>query len=84
MCLAVPGRIVSVTDGDPLLRVGSVDFGGILKSINLAFVPEARVGDHVLVHVGFAITVIDAREAARVFAHLREIGEWGPGDGDPA
>ena len=74
MCLAVPGRILSVSGDDPLSRVGRVDFGGVVKEINLAFVPEARIDDHVLVHVGFAITVIDAAEAARVFAHLREIG----------
>jgi len=75
MCLAVPGRILSLSGGDPLTRVGRVDFGGIIKEINLAYVPEAAIGDHVLVHVGFAITVIDEAEAARVFEHLREIGE---------
>jgi len=58
---------------DPLMRVGRVDFGGVVKEISLAYVPEAEIGDHVLVHVGFAITVIDEAEAARVFAHLREI-----------
>lgn len=57
------------------MRVGRVDFGGLIKQINLAYVPEAKVGDHVLVHVGFAITVIDEAEAKRVFEHLREIGE---------
>jgi hydrogenase expression/formation protein HypC len=84
MCLAVPGRILSIAGGEPLLRVGRVDFGGIVKEINLAYVPEAELGDHVLVHVGFAIAVIDEAEAARVFAHLREIDallqdEAGPG-----
>jgi hydrogenase expression/formation protein HypC len=73
MCLAVPGRILSVAGDDPLMRVGRVDFGGVVKEINLAYVPEAGIGDHVLVHVGFAITVIDEAEAARVFEHLREI-----------
>lgn len=75
MCLAVPGRILSTEGDDPLMRVGRVDFGGIVKQINLAYVPEATVGDYVLVHVGFAITVIDEAEADRVFEHLREIGE---------
>ena len=75
MCLAVPGRILSIAGDDPLTRLGRVDFGGIVKEINLAFVPEAAVGDHVLVHVGFAITVIDAAETARVLAALRAIGE---------
>ena len=77
MCLAVPGRILSVCGDDPLTRLGRVDFGGIIKEINLAFVPEACVGGHVLVHVGFAIAVIDEAEAARVFEYLREIGEIG-------
>jgi hydrogenase expression/formation protein HypC len=73
MCLAVPGRILSLAGNDPLTRTGRVDFGGLIKEVNLAFVPEAEVGDHVLVHVGFAITVIDEAEARRVFEHLREI-----------
>ena len=75
MCLAVPGRLLSVTGEDPLTRVGRVDFGGIVKEINLAFVPEAQVDDYVLVHVGFALTVIDESEAAQVFEALREMGE---------
>jgi hydrogenase expression/formation protein HypC len=75
MCLAVPGRVLSISGDEPLMRIGRVDFGGIVKEINLAYVPEAAVGDHVLVHVGFAITVIDEEEAVRVFEHLREIGE---------
>ena len=75
MCLAVPGRILSVSGDEPLMRVGRVDFGGVVKEINLAYAPEAEVGDYVLVHVGFAITVIDEAEAARVFERLREIEE---------
>ena len=75
MCLAVPGRVLDLSGGDPLTRVGRVDFGGVIKEINFAFAPEAEVGDHVLVHVGFAITVIDEAEAARIFVHLAEIGE---------
>jgi len=75
MCLAVPGRLLSVAGEDPLARVGRVDFGGIVKEISLAFVPEARVDDYVLVHVGFALTVIDESEAAQVFEALREMGE---------
>ena len=73
MCLAIPGRILSVAGDDPILRVGRVDFGGIVKEINLAYVPEAGIGDYVLVHVGFALTTIDEAEAARVLAYLREI-----------
>jgi len=75
VCLAVPGRLLSVAGEAPLTRVGRVDFGGVVKEINLAFVPEARVGEYVLVHVGFALTVIDEDEAVQVFEHLREMGE---------
>jgi len=75
MCLAVPAKILSVSGDDPIMRLGRVDFGGVVKEINLAYVPEARIGDYVLVHVGFAITVIDGTEAARIFEHLRELGE---------
>jgi len=75
MCLAVPGRIVEIMDdGDIAFRRGRVDFGGIRKEINLAYTPEAEIGKYVLVHVGFAISVIDEDEAQRVFQYLREMG----------
>lgn len=70
MCLAVPGRVISIESDDPLTRQGRVDFGGVVKSVNLAYVPEVRPDDYVLVHVGFAITIVDAREAERVFEYL--------------
>ncbi len=73
MCLAVPGKIVSIAGDDPLERTGKVSFGGILKEACLACVPEAQVGDYVLVHVGFAISRLDEQEARRVFDHLREM-----------
>ena len=75
MCLAIPGKILSMSGDEPLMRTARVDFGGIVKEINLAYTPEARLGDYVLVHVGFALTVIDAAEANRVFEHLDRIGE---------
>ena len=75
MCLAIPGRITSVTGDDPLSRTGTVDFGGIQKEVNLAYVPEANVGDYVIVHVGFAISRVDEREANEVFEYLRQMGE---------
>ena len=75
MCLAIPGRVISMSEGDLILRTGRVDFEGIVKEINLAYVPEAGIGDYVLVHVGFAIALIDEAEAGRVLGHLREIGE---------
>jgi hydrogenase expression/formation protein HypC len=75
MCLAVPGKILSIEGDDPLLRCGRVDFSGAVKQVNLAYVPEAKVGDYVLVHVGFAINMIDEEEANQVFQYLREIGD---------
>jgi len=75
MCLAVPGKILSVAGDEPLLRMGKVSFGGIVKEVNLAFVPEAVVGDYVLVHVGCAITRVDEQEAQRVFEYLRQMDE---------
>ena len=73
MCLAVPGRVVSISGEDPVSRMGRVDFGGVQKQVSLAFVPEAREGDYVLVHVGFAITRVDEEEARKVFEYLEEI-----------
>ena len=73
MCLAVPGKILNIEGSDPLLLSGKVDFGGILKQVNLAFVPEAKAGDYVLVHAGFAISVIDEEQADEVFEFLRQM-----------
>jgi hydrogenase expression/formation protein HypC len=75
MCLAIPGRITSVTGGDALSRTGKVDFGGVQKEVNLACVPEAKVGDYVMVHVGFAISRVEESEANEVFDYLRQMGE---------
>jgi hydrogenase expression/formation protein HypC len=74
MCLAVPGKVLSVGDGDPAFRTGNVDFCGIRKTVNLAFTPEVQAGDYVLVHVGFALTCIDVAEAMRTYSYLEEIG----------
>ena len=63
MCLAIPGRITSLEGGEGLARTGKVDFGGIQKEANLAYVPEAKVGDYVIVHVGFAISMVEESEA---------------------
>jgi hydrogenase expression/formation protein HypC len=74
MCLAVPGQVLSIEgEEDALTRQGRVAFGGIIKHVNLAYVPEAIVGDYVLVHAGFAIATIDAVEASRTLAYLAEI-----------
>lgn len=75
MCLAIPGRITSIAGEDPLERTGKIDFGGILKEASLAYVPEAQVGDYVIVHVGFAISRVDEEEAQKVFEYLREMEE---------
>jgi hydrogenase expression/formation protein HypC len=75
MCLAIPGRIVTISGDAPMMRFAQVDFGGVGKQINLAYVPHARIGDYVLVHVGFALTVIDETEAEQIFADLQEIAE---------
>jgi hydrogenase expression/formation protein HypC len=76
MCLAIPGKIVSIKDtGDPLTKSGRVDFSGISKEVSLAYVPDAVVGDYVIVHVGFALQKVDEAEANEVFEYLRQIGE---------
>ena len=75
MCLAVPGKIISIDRADPLLRSGKVDFAGVQKRVNLSYVSDAVVGDYVLVHVGFAISKVDEEEAVKVFAYLREMGD---------
>jgi hydrogenase expression/formation protein HypC len=76
MCLAVPGKIVSIeAELDPLLRRGKVDFAGVRKDVNLSLTPEARLGDYVLVHVGFALNTVDEDEAQRIWETLGELAE---------
>lgn len=75
MCLAVPGMITAITDDDPVTRRGRVSFGGIIKEINLSFVPDAGINDYVMVHVGFAISRVDEEEAMKVFEYLRQMDE---------
>jgi hydrogenase expression/formation protein HypC len=75
MCLAIPGLVLSLSDGDPMLRTGKVSFGGVAKEVNLAYVPEAKVGDYVIVHVGFAIGIVDEKEARQVFEYLKQMDE---------
>jgi hydrogenase expression/formation protein HypC len=66
---------VSITGDDPVTRMGKIDFGGVLKEASLAYVPEAAMGDYVIVHVGFAISRVDEAEAHKVFEYLREMEE---------
>jgi len=76
MCLAIPGQVLTVDIAtDPWNRSGRVLFGTIEKTINLAYAPDAAVGDYVLVHVGFALQRIDPDEAARIWDILREMEE---------
>jgi hydrogenase expression/formation protein HypC len=89
MCLGVPGRITAIYEEDGM-RMGSVDFGGVSRPCCLEFTPEAQAGDFVLIHVGFAISLMDESEAARTIAMLRGIADAGdaPGpeplvDGEP-
>jgi hydrogenase expression/formation protein HypC len=74
MCLAVPGRLLSLFDQEGL-RLGDVDFGGVTRRVCLAYVPEAVEGTFVLVHAGFAITIVDEREAERTLQLLQEIDQ---------
>jgi len=74
MCLAVPGKIVTIVVEEHFgLRSGKVDFGGVRKGVCLDYTPEAKVGDYVMVHVGFALSVVDEEEAKRVFDALRRL-----------
>ncbi len=74
MCLAVPGQIVSVTGvDDPLTRMAKVNFGGVIKEVSLAYVPDASVGDYVIVHVGFALNKLDEEEALKVLEAIQAL-----------
>ncbi len=75
MCLAVPGKIETISGDDPMTKKGRVNFSGIVKEVSLAYVPEAVIGDYVIVHAGFAISQVDEDEAKKVFEYLKEMGE---------
>ncbi|HTL74248.1 MAG TPA: HypC/HybG/HupF family hydrogenase formation chaperone [bacterium] len=77
MCLAIPGKVVSISGDDSLTRMGRIDFSGVIKQASLAYVPEVVVGDYVIVHVGFALSKVDEAEAQKVFSYLKQIGELG-------
>lgn len=72
MCLAVPGKILSIC-GDDLARSGRVSFGGVIKEVSLAYVPEAQVGNYAIVHVGFAIAILDEVEAEQTLHDLAQM-----------
>ena len=76
MCLSIPGQLVDIVDEiDDIFRTGKVSFDGVVKNVSLALVPEAKIGDYVLVHVGAAISVIDEVEAKKTFEILKELDE---------
>lgn len=75
MCLAIPGRIERITGEEPMTRMGKINFGGVVKEACLAYVPEANVGDYVIVHVGFALSIVDEAEAHKVFEYLKRMDE---------
>lgn len=83
MCLALPGKLLSVTGDDPMLRAGRVSFNGVVREVSLACVPEAKPGDYVLVHVGFALSVVDEVEANRIFDYVRQMDELSELDRPP-
>jgi hydrogenase expression/formation protein HypC len=74
VCLAIPGKILEIQEMGAI-RAARVQFGGIVRQVSLSFVPEANLGDYVMVHVGFAISRVDAEEAERTFKILQEMGE---------
>jgi len=73
MCLAIPGRVLEIEEREGLLS-GKVQFGGIVRQVRFEFVPEVQVGEYVMVHVGFAISVVDAEEAQRTYEILQSMG----------
>jgi hydrogenase expression/formation protein HypC len=75
MCLGVPGKVIKIEENPLGMTMGRVDFAGITKDVCLAYVPEVQLGDYVIVHVGFAISVVDEEEAMQVFEYLKEMDE---------
>ena len=75
MCLAIPGKIINIEGEDPLSTSGKVEFGGIFKEVSLAYVPEAKIGDYVIVHTGFAISIVDEEEAKQTMEDIKKLDE---------
>src|SRR5580765_4738851 len=73
MCLAIPGKLLDVTDDGNGVRMGKANFGGIVKQVCLEYTPDAGPGDYVLVHVGFALSKVDEAEAARTYQALKDM-----------
>ncbi|NOY56333.1 MAG: HypC/HybG/HupF family hydrogenase formation chaperone [Actinobacteria bacterium] len=77
MCLGVPGKVLEITPNDTGMTMGKVSFAGIIKDVCLAYIPEVKIDDYVIVHVGFAISRIDETEAQEVFRFLDQMGDLG-------
>lgn len=84
MCLAIPGKIISIAPGaNELERAGKVSFAGVVKEASLALVPEAEVGNYVIVHAGLALSVVDEEEAQQTLADLAEMARLADADECP-
>lgn len=75
MCLAVPGKIVSIDESNPDLRMAKVNFGGVSKDVCIQWLDDVNIGDYVLVHVGFALNKVDEKDAEETLRILREMGD---------
>lgn len=76
MCLSIPGKLISIeSELDETFRMGKVSFDGVVKKVSLTLVPDARVNDYVMVHVGAAISIVDEEEAKKTFEVLKQLGE---------
>jgi hydrogenase expression/formation protein HypC len=76
MCLAVPGKVISIDKSNPDLNMARVDFSGIVKDICVQWLPEVREGDYILAHVGMALNILDEKEALETISLIRELGEF--------
>ncbi|WP_242157410.1 HypC/HybG/HupF family hydrogenase formation chaperone [Aestuariivivens sediminis] len=76
MCLSIPGKLIAITSQlDDTFRIGKVSFDGVIKEVNLTLVPEAKIGDYVMVHVGAAISIVNEEEAKKTFEILKQLGD---------
>lgn len=78
MCLAIPGEILSIDESDSLLRNARVRFSGVIKEVSLSMVPDARVGQYVIVHAGLALSVLDEEEAQKLLEELQQLADLMP------
>jgi hydrogenase expression/formation protein HypC len=85
MCLGIPGEVLSIEQNPAGIAMGKVSFGGVVREVCLAYVPDVQVGDYVIVHAGFALSILNEEEAKEVFGMLEQISALGEADsGDDA